>query len=48
MKYDHPEVRDLGSLEELTEQTFNKVGTATDIFTSLTNGAVIGSLVNSP
>ena len=48
MKYEKPAVRDLGSLAEMTEQTFNKVGTATDIFTQLTNGVVIGSLVNSP
>jgi hypothetical protein len=47
-KYEKPRLRDVGTLEELTEQTFNKVGTASDIFTQLTNGVVIGSLVNSP
>jgi hypothetical protein len=47
-QYEKPAVRDLGSLTELTEQSFNKVGQATDVFTQLTNGVVIGSLVNSP
>ncbi|MFL5780462.1 MAG: lasso RiPP family leader peptide-containing protein [Thermoleophilaceae bacterium] len=46
--YEAPAVRDLGSLTELTAQTFNKVGTTPDTFTQITNGAVIGSLVSSP
>lgn len=47
-KYEKPSISELGSLTELTEQTMNKVGTASDIFTQLTNGVVIGSLVSSP
>jgi hypothetical protein len=47
-KYEKPCITELGVLEDLTEGTFNKVGTASDIFTQLTNGVVIGSLVNSP
>ena len=43
--YEAPNVVVLGSLEELTEQPFNKVGTAPDAFTFITNGQVIGSLV---
>jgi hypothetical protein len=46
--YEVPTVQDLGSLEEMTEQTLNKVGATEDIFTTLTNGIVIGSVVNSP
>jgi len=46
--YEVPKVQDLGSLEEMTEQTLNKVGPTEDIFTQLTNGIVIGSVVNSP
>jgi hypothetical protein len=46
--YQKPSVTDLGSLKDLTEQTFNKVGTTPDLFTQITNGIVIGSLVNSP
>ena len=46
--YDTPTVKDLGSLEELTAGTFNKVGSAPDTFTAVTNGIVIGSLVSSP
>ena len=46
--YEAPSVKDLGSLTELTEQSFNKVGSTPDTFTQITNGVVIGSLVNSP
>ena len=45
MQYEKPEVRDLGSLSELTEQSFNKIGRTPDIYTAITNGVVIGSLV---
>ena len=48
VRYEPPSVRDLGTLVKMTEQTFNKVGTSPDVFTQLTNGAVIGSLTNSP
>lgn len=43
--YETPEVKDLGTLEELTQQNFNKVGSSPDTFTPQTGGAVIGSLV---
>ena len=46
--YEAPTVKDLGSLRDLTQQSFNKVGTTPDSFTAITNGIVIGSLVNSP
>jgi hypothetical protein len=46
--YQPPSVRDLGTLVKMTEQTFNKVGTSPDVFTTITNGIVIGSLQNSP
>jgi hypothetical protein len=43
--YERPQIREIGAVRELTLQTFNKVGPATDVFTTITNGAVIGSLV---
>jgi hypothetical protein len=43
--YSKPELRCFGSVAELTAGSFNKVGFASDIFTQLTNGVVIGSLV---
>ena len=46
--YEAPEVRDFGSLEELTQQTYNKIGQTPDMYTAITNGAVIGSLVPTP
>lgn len=45
--YDAPAFRELGSLVELTEQNFNKVGTAPDIVT-VTNQNVVGSFVAVP
>ena len=47
-KYEAPAVEDFGSLEELTQGTLNKVGTSPDLFTQITNGIVIGSLIASP
>ncbi len=44
LPYRTPEVRDLGSVAEMTGQTFNKVGSASDSFTAVTNGVIIGSL----
>jgi hypothetical protein len=46
--YETPEIKDLGTLEELTQQTFNKVGSNPDQFTPQTGGVVVGSLVPSP
>lgn len=48
MQYERPQIRDLGSVRELTQGTFNKVGSTADTFTVITNGIVIGSLVTSP
>lgn len=47
-RYEQPTIRELGSLNDLTQQQYNKIGTATDIYSTLTNGAVIGSLVPAP
>ena len=44
--YEAPAVKDLGSLRDLTEQNFNKVGSTPDSFTAITNGVVIGSVVD--
>jgi hypothetical protein len=41
-KYEAPAFREHGSLEELTEQAFNKVGTTPDVLTAI-NENVIGS-----
>ncbi len=41
--YESPEIREIGSLEALTEQQFNKVGPTPDGFTS--NPNIVGSLV---
>lgn len=47
-KYTAPEIRELGSLTELTQGMFNKVGSESDILTALTGGIVIGSFVPTP
>jgi hypothetical protein len=47
-RYERPAIRDLGSVRALTEQTYNKVGPESDVFTSLTNGIAIGSLTEFP
>lgn len=44
-RYEKPVLRELGTLTELTEQQFNKVGGTPDIYTYITNGVVVGSLV---
>jgi hypothetical protein len=46
MPYETPEIKDLGSLQELTEQNFNKIGNNPDAFTPQV--PVIGSLVAPP
>jgi hypothetical protein len=46
--YEAPVIRDLGSLEELTQQAgFTKIGDSWDVFSSLTSGAA-GSLIYHP
>lgn len=44
-RYERPVLREVGSARKLTRQQYNKIGTSVDIYTALTNGAVIGSLV---
>lgn len=46
--YESPELREIGSVEELTEQTVNKVGSTPDAFTAITGGAVVGSVIPAP
>jgi hypothetical protein len=46
--YERPQIREIGSLRKLTQQTLNKVGLTPDVLTGVTNGIVIGSFVNSP
>jgi hypothetical protein len=41
--YQSPEIREIGSLEALTEQQFNKVGPTPDSFTS--NPNIVGSVI---
>ena len=45
-EYVAPTVRPLGSVEEMTEQLFNKVGSAVDKFTGVTG--LNGDIVNFP
>jgi hypothetical protein len=40
--YERPAIRDLGSVRGLTEQSFNKIGSAPDALTAV-NQAVIGT-----
>ena len=44
-QYEAPEIRELGSLKELTQQSFNKVGRGSDMFGQVANSVVISSLV---
>jgi hypothetical protein len=43
--YTSPTVTTVGSVADLTEQGFNKVGSASDQFTQLTGGVIVGSIV---
>jgi len=45
--YTKPEISELGSLEELTEQTFNKIGGSVDTFSNQQN-QLVGSVVPFP
>jgi hypothetical protein len=45
MHYERPQVREIGSVREMTLQSFNKVGSAPDMYTQITAGIVVGSLV---
>jgi hypothetical protein len=40
--YEKPVLRDVGTLEELTQQQFNKIGTTPDVLTAV-NENVVGS-----
>jgi hypothetical protein len=44
--YQKPEVKDFGSLQDLTQQTFNKIGQATDVYSTAQN-QLVGSIVPS-
>jgi hypothetical protein len=46
--YTKPELRRFGSVADLTAQHYNKVGPSMDIYTALTQGDVVGSLVPVP
>jgi hypothetical protein len=41
--YEKPELKDLGSLEDMTQQSFNKVGSSPDTFTA-NIPIIVGSL----
>jgi hypothetical protein len=45
--YEAPAIRDLGSLTELTQQQFNKVGATSDLISTVSN-QIVGSLVGFP
>lgn len=47
-EYETPQLRELGSLTDLTQQRYNKVGFATDIYSQQTNDEVVGSIVPVP
>jgi len=42
--YESPAIREVGSLSELTQQTFNKVGRSTDIFSQEFDTQLFSSL----
>jgi hypothetical protein len=44
-QYTKPRLREIGSVRDLTKQSFNKVGSSPDIYTVTTQGVVVGSLV---
>ena len=44
-QYVTPEIRSLGSVERMTEQSFDKIGSATDAFTAISGGALDGDIV---
>lgn len=46
--YESPQIKELGSLQDLTLQSYNKVGGTPDVYSAITNGVVIGSLVQYP
>ena len=46
-KYETPEIVELGSLEEMTLQSFNKIGPTPDVLTSIAPD-VIGSFTPVP
>jgi hypothetical protein len=45
--YQSPEIREIGSLEALTEQLFNKIGQTPDTLTAI-DPNVVGSFVPLP
>lgn len=47
-EYEPPTIRELGSLQELTQQHYNKVGASPDMYSAETNNAVVGSVIPVP
>lgn len=45
--YETPVLTDLGSLTELTEQSFNKVGSDPDTFSAIVP-TIVGSITGAP
>lgn len=48
MEYQRPSIREIGSIRELTLQAFNKIGQDPDMFTAITAGIVVGSVLPAP
>jgi hypothetical protein len=46
--YSAPVVRSLGSVEEMTRQQFDKIGSAVDAYTALSGGALDGTIQPDP
>ena len=44
-EYTTPAVRSLGSVEAMTEQSFDKVGSATDFLTAISGGVLDGDII---
>jgi hypothetical protein len=47
-EYETPRIREVGSLQQLTQQQYNKVGFSTDIYSQQSNNEVVGSMVPVP
>jgi len=44
-QYEAPVLVPLGSVHDLTLSPFNKIGSAADKYTAVTNGQIVGSIV---
>ena len=47
IEYEAPAIRELGSLQDLTQQHYNKIGNSTDMYSTEQN-QLTGSLVPAP